>query len=204
MTKQPTPDATDGPDEDAAADAETAEPAAGLEKDVVFEILKNQRRRRVLQYLIEHGETELGTLAEAIAAEENDTTVEEISADERKRVYIGLYQTHLPKMDDSGVVRYDQNDGVVSAGPAIDQLSPYLETAADDGNETSATESEDAGAAIDLSGLAAPVTLPAWGLFGALLLVGLVSVAATSLPGPAWAVVLAGFAIAATWVVRWQ
>lgn len=42
---------------------------------------------------------------------ENDTTVKRLSSDQRKRVYIGLYQCHLPKMDKLGVVEYDKNRG---------------------------------------------------------------------------------------------
>lgn len=180
----------------ASADAD----AAPLDKDLVFEILKNQRRRRVLQYIREDGHSDLGNLAEQIAAEENDTTVDELSADERKRVYIGLYQTHLPKMDEAGVVIYDQSNGVVSAGPAIVQLIPYLETAADD-------EDADADApvdrSVDLSAITSPIEIPAVALFAVVLVAGLLAVAATSLPGPTWAVVLAAIAGVATFLVQW-
>lgn len=172
------------------------EKVATLEKDVVFEILKNPRRRRVVGHIHEYGETDLGDLAEAIAADENETTVEALSADERKRVYIGLYQTHLPKMDDAGVVAYDQDRGVVAAGPTIDQLTPYLD--AEDETDTGSSVPR-----VDLSGLQEPVAVPAVGLFASLLVVGLLAVAGTALPGPAWAVVLVVAAVAATWGVRW-
>lgn len=186
------------PTAESSTDQDT-EPA--LSKDVVFEILKNQRRRRVLQYLRDNAETELGTLAEAIAAAENETTVEELSADERKRVYIGLYQTHLPKMDDAGVVTYDQDRGTVSAGPEIEQLYPYLE--ADGGSETpDTTTGSDFG--IDVSTLTDDVTLPGWALFGVLLVVGLLTAAATAFPDPAWAAVLVVVAALTTWAIRWE
>lgn len=185
--------------DDSASDAESS--PLELEKDLVFELLKNHRRRSVLKHLRDHGETALGDLAEAIAAEENDTTVAELSADERKRVYIGLYQTHLPKMDGAGVVNYDQNRGLVSSGPAIDQLLRYLGTGDPD------AESGEAASAVtqlDLSALGEPVALPGWGLFATVLVVGLVTAAATALPNPAWAVVLVLAAAAATWLVQWE
>lgn len=184
--------------ETAAQDDESA--AVELDKDLVFELLKNHRRRSVLTHIRDHGETALGDLAEAIAAEENDTTVEELSADERKRVYIGLYQTHLPKMDGAGVVEYDQNRGVVSAGPAIDQMLRYLEpTTADDADDTGAADGR-----FDLSGVQNPVTIPSWALFAALLVVGLLTGAATALPGQLWVLVPITAGAAATWLVQWQ
>jgi len=102
---------------------------AELPVDRVFELLKNQRRREVLRYLESTDEetVSLSDLAEHIAAIENDTTVQAISSSERKRVYVGLYQCHLPKMDDMNVVAFDQNRGTISIGPNADQLETFLD-----------------------------------------------------------------------------
>ncbi|ARS91804.1 DUF7344 domain-containing protein [Natrarchaeobaculum aegyptiacum] len=101
----------------------------GLSKDVIFELLKNRRRREVLSYLLEADETvTLGELAEQIAAWENDTDVNALSSDQRKRVYVALYQTHLPKMDDAGIVEYDQDRGLISLADNADLLMMYLDT----------------------------------------------------------------------------
>jgi DNA-binding transcriptional ArsR family regulator len=100
-----------------------------LSKDVIFELLKNRRRREVLAYLLEADETvTLGELAEQIAAWENDTEVSALSSDQRKRVYVALYQTHLPKMDDAGIVEYDQDRGLISLSDNADLLMMYLDT----------------------------------------------------------------------------
>ena len=100
-----------------------------LSKDVIFELLKNRRRREVLAYLLESDETvTLGELAEQIAAWENDTEVSALSSDQRKRVYVALYQTHLPKMDDAGIVEYDQDRGLISLADNADLLMMYLDT----------------------------------------------------------------------------
>ncbi len=100
-----------------------------LSKDVIFELLKNRRRREVLAYLLEAEETvTLGELAEQIAAWENDTEVSALSSDQRKRVYVALYQTHLPKMDDAGIVEYDQDRGLISLADNADLLMMYLDT----------------------------------------------------------------------------
>jgi len=106
----------------------TESTASELPLDVVFEIIRNERRRLVLQYLEDNdGDTTLSDLAEHIAAIENDTTVAALSAQQRKRVYVGLYQCHLPKMADSGIVEFNKDRGLVRPGPNIDQLEPYLE-----------------------------------------------------------------------------
>ncbi|KTG27029.1 DUF7344 domain-containing protein [Haloferax profundi] len=98
-----------------------------LSKDVVFEILKNQRRRDALRYLKEHeGEAKLGDMAEFIAAKENDIDIKALSSSQRKRVYIGLYQCHLPKMDSAGIVDFDKNRGDITLLDAAEQLETYL------------------------------------------------------------------------------
>ena len=68
----------------------------------------------------------LSDLAEHIAAIENDTTVQALNSQQRKRVYVGLYQSHLPKLDDLGVVAFNQSRGHVELGPRAAQLDRYL------------------------------------------------------------------------------
>ena len=68
----------------------------------------------------------MGDLAEQVAAREYDTTVEQLSSKQRQRVYIPLYQNHLPKLDDEGIIDYNQSRGVVERKPLADQFTPYL------------------------------------------------------------------------------
>ncbi len=120
----PTTPAPERPDDESPE----SQPGYNLPLDQVFEILKNSRRRETLQYLHRNGgETTLSEVAEHIAAIENDTTVQAISSTQRKRVYVGLYQCHLPKMDDTDVIDFDQNRGTIELGPNADQLDQYLE-----------------------------------------------------------------------------
>jgi hypothetical protein len=99
-----------------------------LTQDVVFDILSSARRRYVL-YLLRQSDSpiELTTLAEQVAAWENDTTVEELNKQQRKRVYVSLYQTHIPKLEDSGLVEYDGDTGDVSLTPRARDVDQYLE-----------------------------------------------------------------------------
>ena len=103
----------------------TAEP---LSLDLVFEVLKNERRRRVLKYLRDNPETvSLSDLAEHIAAIENGISEAALSSQERKRVYVGLYQCHLPKMDDTDVIDFNGDRGTVALGANAEQLYPFLD-----------------------------------------------------------------------------
>lgn len=99
-----------------------------LSRDMVFDVLKNRRRRYTLHYLKQNEESvKLSDLAEQVAAWENDTTINAISAAERKRVYTALYQSHLPKLDDAGIVDYNQNRGLVELTERAGELDVYLE-----------------------------------------------------------------------------
>jgi hypothetical protein len=112
-----------------------------LEKGEIFDLLKNSRRRSIIQYLrANDGYAELNDVAEHIAAEENDITVRELSSDQRKRVYIGLYQCHLPKMDTMGVVEYDKNRGTIELQESVSQLLAYMDPIDED--ESGESESE--------------------------------------------------------------
>lgn len=98
-----------------------------LEIDAIFEMLKNRRRRQVLQYLLAHGDrATVSELAEYVAAIENDKPETLLSSQERKRVYIGLYQCHLPRMSDSDVIAFDRPRGTVELQPETRALTPYL------------------------------------------------------------------------------
>lgn len=80
-----------------------------------MELLKNQRRRWVVRHLARaDAETvELGDLAEAVAARENDCTPRELTSNQRKRVYVAFYQCHLPKMDKVGLIHFDKDRGLI-------------------------------------------------------------------------------------------
>jgi len=126
------PDLEEAPDIDSTTTPEqsTEQEESTLPLDQVFGILKNQRRRRVLKYLQDaDGKVSLSELAEQIAAWENEKDVGQISSGERKRVYVGLYQCHLPKMDSMGVVAFNKPRGVIEPGENTDILYKYLERA---------------------------------------------------------------------------
>jgi len=98
-----------------------------LTQDLVFDILSSPRRRYVLYYLRKIDEpVPLNELAEQVAAWENETTVDQLSDQERKRVYVSLYQTHIPKLDSVGIVDYDQQSGMVELTDRVHRIDDYL------------------------------------------------------------------------------
>lgn len=99
-----------------------------LTQDVVFDILSSARRRYVLYLLRQTDEPiELTDLAERVAAWENDTSVDELTKQQRKRVYVSLYQTHVPKLEDAGLVEYDGDTGNVRLTPRARDVDQYLD-----------------------------------------------------------------------------
>ncbi|MFC4447718.1 DUF7344 domain-containing protein [Halorussus aquaticus] len=105
----------------------STESPSALSEEEVFEVLSHRRRRYALHYLVESGETELGDLAEHVAAWENDKRIEDLSTGERKRVYCALQQSHLPKMDTAGVVEFDKRRGTIDPSDAVEDLDIYMD-----------------------------------------------------------------------------
>ena len=105
----------------------SSSPHSSLDPDQVFEILSSRRRRRVLYYLRKHGDTAtMNDLAEQVAAWENDVDIDELTSQQRKRVYVSLYQTHLPKLADTGLVDYEVDDGIVTLTDRAAEIDNFL------------------------------------------------------------------------------
>ena len=96
------------------------------EKDEVYSLLSNHRRRYVLHYCKRtEGPATLSELAEQVAAWEHDKEVAEVTSAERKRVYTSLQQTHLDRMADADILEFD-GDEIVLTGKA-EELDVYLD-----------------------------------------------------------------------------
>ncbi|EMA62235.1 hypothetical protein C470_06071 [Halorubrum distributum JCM 13561] len=134
-----------------------AEPAAEISEDDLFDVLANQRRRFAVHLLKREPDdaVEIGEMAEQIAAWENGIDTAEISSSERKRVYTALQQSHLPKMDDAGVVEFNKARGVVEPTPALTDVDVYLDVV--EGREIPWSEYY-----LGLSGVAAALVAAVW------------------------------------------
>lgn len=79
------------------------------EREVVFAVLSNRRRRLVVRMLREvDTPLDIGTLAVRIAAREHGVEPTAVTHRQRKSVYTSLHQNHLPKLADAGFVVVDR------------------------------------------------------------------------------------------------
>ena len=98
-----------------------------ISTDDVFHLLQSRRRRASIRFLRDTDDpVEMRDLAEQVAAWENETTIQALTSDERQRAYIPLYQSHLPKLDEEGVIDYDKDRGIVRKTPLAAELERYL------------------------------------------------------------------------------
>ncbi|WP_239640357.1 DUF7344 domain-containing protein [Halogeometricum pallidum] len=105
----------------------TDDKAERLTKDAIYSMLSNRRRRLVLNHLRRtEADISVRDLSEAVAALENDIDASEVTYKQRKRVYTSLHQTHLPKLDDVGVLVYDRDRGIISLTPLATELDSFL------------------------------------------------------------------------------
>jgi hypothetical protein len=92
----------------------------------IYRVLSNARRREALTALWAHPDRlTLRALSEQIAASE--TGEDPAPRAHRESVYNTLHQTHLPKLDQLGLVQYDPVRKVVSARPAATHLGRYMD-----------------------------------------------------------------------------
>lgn len=92
----------------------------------IHDILRNDRRRNVIKCLQDRGrEVSLRDLAVHIA--EIETNESPPPSNIRDSVYVSLHQTHLPKLDDAGIVDYDSDRKTISLCRPARQVDLYME-----------------------------------------------------------------------------
>jgi len=98
-----------------------------LSEDVIFDIVSNRRRRFVLKYLhTEQDPAVLTDIATALAAAENDTSPDQVDPKARKRAYVSLYQTHVPRLAEEQIVAYDEETGEVSLLAPAEEVLDHI------------------------------------------------------------------------------
>lgn len=98
-----------------------------LTQDEVFDLLSNARRRFILSYLQQaDGPVDIFELATEIGAVENDIPVEEVSDKQEKRLYVSIYQTHIPKLESAGLIEYDSDSGKLRLLDRTEEFGDFL------------------------------------------------------------------------------
>ncbi|EJN57461.1 hypothetical protein HSB1_41490 [Halogranum salarium B-1] len=111
----------------------------------MFHLLQNARRRGVVRYLSERDDDEvyeMRDIAAQVAAWENEKPIAQLDSAERQRVYISLYQGHLPKLAEKGVIEYNQSRGRVEPTPLLAQLESYVTTDTDAGVQSTSPQTK--------------------------------------------------------------
>lgn len=99
-----------------------------LETTEAFDILGNDRRRYALHHLMSTDEPiDIGDLAQRIAAWENGVDADDVTPTERRRVYISLYQIHLPRMESVGILDYESLNDTIHLTDRGENLRVYME-----------------------------------------------------------------------------
>ena len=104
-------------------------PECLLALEEIADILSSHRRVTLLEYVAakrEKGElpTQISDAADVIATEENGARY---TSAERKRVYVGLYQAHLPSLDELDVLTFNPPGGEIDVGPEFDAVLHAIE-----------------------------------------------------------------------------
>lgn len=94
----------------------------GLPPGEIFELLGNERRRGVIHFLKRRDErVRVDELVDAVVEWERGV------GSSRDSVYSSLVQTHLPRLDEAGVVEYDDGGKVVRPTEHVAEMQLYLE-----------------------------------------------------------------------------
>lgn len=92
--------------------------------DEVYTILSNSRRRFAIRIMLEAERMDKGTLADRVSEAEFNKPIEEISSKERQRVYVALVQSHLTKLEESNIVKMENN--TVKLGERASEIANWL------------------------------------------------------------------------------
>lgn len=101
-------------------------PDHDLDVASLYMILDDKRRREVLHHLPGDENEQIRTLAQTIAACEENEHPAEVSDDAIQRAYIALYQSHIPVLEEEGLLEYDQATGTITPLPLFKDVKKYL------------------------------------------------------------------------------
>lgn len=122
----------------------TDESDARLSDDDRFYLLQSSRRRETIRYLLDTDEpAHIRALARHVAAIEHGTSTDALTSEQYQRIYVPLYQLHLPKLEEHGVIEYRKERGLVEPTDALAALRPYLDPNGEDETGPAADASAD-------------------------------------------------------------
>lgn len=100
-----------------------------LPLDSVYGILSESRRRFALYNFLDSDHANIEGLSLQIAAWEQGVTIDAVSEERKQRVTTSLLHSHLPKLEDHGIVEYDSRTGDVIAADGFDEIRMTVDQA---------------------------------------------------------------------------
>jgi len=98
-----------------------------LSKDEAFDAVDAERRRVVISILLEDGATyTLEEMGEEVASRTDIPETEDDDTDPHERVMTSLLHHHLPRLDEEGIVRFDEDARTVAPGATIDDVDSLV------------------------------------------------------------------------------
>ncbi|WP_241434243.1 DUF7344 domain-containing protein [Natronorubrum tibetense] len=95
---------------------------SNLSLDTIYGMLSEPRRRYVLYYFLDNDHANIESLSLQIAAWAQDDTVDAITEEQKQSVTTSLIHSHLPKLEDHGLVEYDGRTGDVIVDDGFDEI----------------------------------------------------------------------------------
>jgi len=106
----------------------TTAPSESLSEETVFDVLSNRRRRFTIHALKRaDGAMQVKRISERVAAWEHGIDPEAVDYEQRRNVHSTLKRTHLPMLEDNGVIEYDAEANIVEPTAALNDLDIYVE-----------------------------------------------------------------------------
>ncbi len=125
----------------AREEAESDEPPI-LEQSGVFDILSNDRRLLVVQFLSEYADEDhtLGSVVDYVTAVEHNKEIAAVKPDERHRVYTSIRQFHIPILEDECIITLDETTDIIHPGSRFGEVEEFLDSCPNNETDTSSPE----------------------------------------------------------------
>ncbi|GAA0259070.1 ArsR family transcriptional regulator [Haladaptatus pallidirubidus] len=104
-------------DHETTGSVSTDDPLSHASLDTVLNSLANSYRRRLLFALLEHNPQDDDSQIPADIEYENE---------DLESLKICMTHTHLPKLDDTGFIKWNRETNTVQKGPRFDEIQPLL------------------------------------------------------------------------------
>lgn len=98
-----------------------------LSEEEIHDVLRNERRRLVIDLLQSgNGAVSVRELSEEIGSIESESNPPPRNI--KQSVYVSLLQTHLPKLDDLGIINYESEGKMVNVDGRLKDVTVFMET----------------------------------------------------------------------------